>query len=93
MTISLSLMASPARKAKRVKPNEHFKACPQCGSKELIPVGPDALCSSCDWNSCLWDVQRGGMNNLERAVREFFGPERAVPQKKEESKETEKLGA
>lgn len=98
MTISLTAAPATAQKRKRVRPTESFKACPGCGDKGLIPVGPDVLCSRCDWNSCLWDIQRGGMNNLEAAAREFFGhPTAAKPNGQTTSVETkskpEKLGA
>lgn len=96
MTISLSAAPVAAQKRKRVRPTEAFTACPGCGDKNLIPVGPDVLCSRCDWNSCLWDIQRGGMNNLEAAAREFFGVSKDTKPNEQTittTKKTEKLGA
>lgn len=98
MTISLTMAPAATQKRKRVRPTEAFKACPGCGDKNLIAVGPDVLCSRCDWNSCLWDIQRGGMNNLEAAAREFFGDSKAAKTtgqttSAEPKTKTEKLGA
>lgn len=64
------------RKQARIKPNRHFMKCPTCGCIGLISVGPDVLCSNCDWDSTAWDVSRGAMDNLFRAIREFrFAPQ------------------
>jgi hypothetical protein len=69
--MKLELIASGTEKRKRVKPVDHFKKCPACGCKELIDVSPDVLCASCDWDSTLWDVCRGGMESPAAAAREF----------------------
>ena len=53
------------------KPIDHFKCCPRCGDKELIPVDPDVVCSRCDWDSTAWHVAQGGMDSLRAAAREF----------------------
>lgn len=49
---------------------DHFKRCPLCGDADLIRVSPEVICSQCDWNSCLWSVSRGRMDNLHAAVIE-----------------------
>jgi hypothetical protein len=69
--MTLMLILNAERKPKRVKPIDHFSHCPACGCAELIDAGPDVLCLECDWDSTLWDVGRGGMNNLRLAAREF----------------------
>jgi hypothetical protein len=43
---------------------EHFKKCPACGDTCLIEVKPEVLCSKCDWNSIIWSVSRGSMDNI-----------------------------
>ncbi len=55
-----------------MQPVDHFKKCPKCGDSELIKVGPDVLCSLCDWDSLAWDVSRGGMDDLNAATVERF---------------------
>ncbi len=63
--------ATPDKK-KRTKPADYFKKCPKCGDKELFHLDPDVVCLSCDWDSTVWDVSRGAMNDLGRAAKEFF---------------------
>jgi hypothetical protein len=69
--MQFQLLANLGRPKKRKKAIQFFKACPHCQCEELIEVGPDAVCSQCDWDSTEWDVIRGGMNNLVAAAREF----------------------
>lgn len=59
----------PKRRPK--KPIDHFNKCPACGDKDLIPLDPDVLCSKCDWNSLVWHVSAGGMDDMKSAMREF----------------------
>ena len=56
-------------KKKRIKPVDYFKRCPKCNC-ELIVIDPDVLCSTCDWDSTLWDVSRGAMDNMITASKE-----------------------
>ena len=72
MKIELKTQTITESKAKRTKPVDFFKKCPKCGDKDLIHLDPDVLCTSCDWDSLLWDVSRGSMNDLEQAAREIF---------------------
>lgn len=102
MRLRLQYVPTKERKQKRIRPVNHFSKCPKCGDAELIRLDPDVLCSKCDWDSCLWDVQRGGMNNLEAAAREFFQPKMnvidgqgaaATPANSESESNNEKKGA
>lgn len=74
MKLQLISGSAQDRKKARVKPVDHFQKCPACGSKDLIEVRPDVLCSGCDWNSTLWDVSQGAMDNLFIAAKEFGFP-------------------
>lgn len=58
------------KQTKSKKAVEHFKRCPLCGDADLINVSPEVVCSNCDWNSCLWSVSRGHMDNLKWAAIE-----------------------
>lgn len=58
------------KQTKSKKAVDHFKRCPLCGDADLIRVSPEVVCSQCDWNSCLWSVSRGRMDNLHSAVIE-----------------------
>lgn len=72
MKVLLELNNKQTKSKKRTRPVDHFKKCPKCGDSELIKMGPDVLCSSCDWDSLAWDVSRGAMDDLGAAAVEFF---------------------
>ena len=74
MKMLLQTNNQQTRSKKRTRPVDHFKKCPKCGDSELIKMGPDVLCSSCDWDSLVWDVSRGGMDDLNAASMEYFAP-------------------
>lgn len=58
------------KKIKSQKAVDRFKSCPLCGDSHLIRVSPEVVCSKCDWNSALWSVSRGRMDNLFGAAIE-----------------------
>lgn len=72
MKVLLEPNNKQTKSKKRTRPVDHFKKCPKCGDSELIQMGPDVLCSACDWDSLAWDVSRGGMDDLGAAAVEFF---------------------
>lgn len=72
MKVLLELNNKQTGLKKRTRPVDHFNKCPKCGDSELIQMGPDVLCSSCDWDSLAWDVSRGAMDDLGAAAMEFF---------------------
>jgi hypothetical protein len=67
------------KQTKSKKAIDHFKRCPLCGDADLINVSPEVVCSNCDWNSCLWSVSRGRMDNLHSAVIEELRESGKVP--------------
>lgn len=71
MKLQLIATQRQERTVPRVKPIDHFKKCPSRGCKELIDVSPDVLCSDCNWESTVWDVSRGAMDNIFGAAKEF----------------------
>ncbi len=46
--------------------------CRQCGSKELLTLGPDQFCCDCSWDTCKEYVEAGLMNNLVVSYKEHF---------------------
>lgn len=72
MKLELRTKEGLEKTAKRTKPVDYFKKCPNCGGRNLIHLNPDVLCSSCDWDSLAWDVSRGAMDDLDQAVKEIF---------------------
>lgn len=67
--MNLKLVVSvPRSRSKRAV--DHFKSCPSCGAKNLIPVIPDVICPNCAWNSYWWQMEDGDADDL-RATSEF----------------------
>lgn len=64
---------------KSKKAVDHFNKCPLCGADDLIRMSPEVVCSQCEWNSCLWSVSRGRMDNLNSAVIEELRESRKYP--------------
>lgn len=68
--MNLMLMNVQIQITKKIQ--KKFTCCPACGSKELIAVGPEVLCSSCDWETTLQSVQSGNMDQIFKACKEHF---------------------
>ncbi|MBY0385800.1 hypothetical protein K2X05_11645 [bacterium] len=62
---------------KKGKPaTQVFTSCPACRDEQLIEVDSDLVCSSCDWNSCLYSVESGQMDNFMENARRLEEPAR-----------------
>lgn len=73
MTISQSLKTVlMEQQPKEPKP---FTGCPACGSNQLIFVGTETLCGSCDWETTFRSVQAGHMDQIFKACKEQFKKE------------------
>lgn len=70
MNLLLSLQTT--QNQKKLKTPKQYKCCPACGSKQLISVGPEVLCGSCDWETTLRSVQSGQMDQIFKACKEQF---------------------
>lgn len=46
--------------------------CPKCGSKEILTLGIDQMCTECDWDNSLLLVQLGQLDNPFKAARLQF---------------------
>jgi hypothetical protein len=46
--------------------------CPQCGSKEILTLGIDQICTDCDWDNSLLLVQLGQLDNPFKGARLQF---------------------
>lgn len=62
-----------------------IKSCPRCNRDDLLHIGVDVFCLSCDWNNVQAYVDLGGMDNLQAAYWDSFSfPKREKNQKKSE---------
>jgi hypothetical protein len=41
-----------------------LRACPACGSENLVHVDHDVVCGSCPWNSAVMSVEAGELDDL-----------------------------
>ena len=53
-------------------PSEVFKACPSCGSDDLLKMECDCICLDCSWDSAESYVAAGGMDDLIGAVSDHI---------------------
>lgn len=57
------------KKSKNKNPNQTFHQCPCCGSKDLVTVEIDVLCTECSWDSLEAHISAGA---LDQAIDDYF---------------------
>lgn len=69
--MNLKLVESVQRRPRLKRAVDHFKSCPRCGNRHLIPTLPDVICPRCAWNSYALKMEDEGVDGFLAREREF----------------------
>ena len=73
------------KKSKSKNPNQIISQCPCCGSKDLITIEVDVLCTNCSWDSLEAHVYAGA---LDQEIDDYFSQ---IPELEINARPTQKL--